>query len=166
MTLSRIIDMWYNDPKWRDTFRTIFYRWKAVDAQNQTMQGITPQAGSRGALLHKLIDDLASTEILTRPLSLDSKGLLLYRFCKRHVPQQAPLVALQWVRNGLSMKKEPAESFIRWDMNGNSPANPLFIKGDPRYKYWYIDIDNIRHWFSFNKEVERVAPCNYITEKI
>lgn len=166
MTLSRIIDMWYNDPKWRDTFRTIFYRWKAVDAQNQTMQGITPQAGSRGALLHKLIDNLASTEILTRPLSLDSKGLLLYRFCKRHVPQQAPLVALQWVRNGLSMKKEPAESFIRWDMNGNSPANPLFIKGDPRYKYWYIDIDNIRHWFSFNKEVERVAPCNYITEKI
>ena len=81
-------------------------------------------------------------------------------------PNNAPLIALQWVRNGLSIKKEPAERFIRWDMNGNGPANPLFIENDPRYKYWYIEIGETRHWFSFNKEVERVAPCNYITEEI
>lgn len=166
MTLSRIIDLWYNDPKWRETFRAIFCCGKAAGTRNRTTPGIVPQDSSSEALLHKLIDELAGTDILTQPLSLESKGLLLYRFCKRQAPQQAPLVALQWVRNGLSMKKEPAESFIRWDMNVNIPENPLFVNGDPRYKYWYIEIGGTRHWFSFNKEVERVAPCNYITETI
>lgn len=146
MTLSKIIDLWYNDPKWRETFREI----------------ITAEKG----VLERLVEDLAGTEILTQPLSLESKGILLYRFCKTHTPEKAPLISLQWVRNGLSIKKEPAERFIRWDMNGNGPANPLFIENDPRYKYWYIEIGETRHWFSFNKEVERVAPCNYITEEI
>lgn len=146
MTLSKIIDLWYNDPKWRETFREIITAEKRV--------------------LERLVEELAGTEILTQPLSLESKGILLYRFCKIHTPEKATLISLQWVRNGLSIKKEPAERFIRWDMNGNGPANPLFIENDPRYKYWYIEIGETRHWFSFNKEVERVAPCNYITEEI
>lgn len=146
MTLSKIIDLWYNDSKWRKTFREI----------------ITAEKG----LLERLVEELAETEILSQPLSLESKGILLYRFCKTHTPDNAPLIALQWVRNGLSIKKEPAERFIRWDMNGNGPANPIFIENDPRYRYWYIEIGDTRHWFSFNKEVERVAPCNYITQEI
>lgn len=182
MALSRIIDLWYNDPKWRETFRTIFCCGKAAEApalaakatpapescqvESHSTPGIAPQAGSRGELLHKLIGELAGTETLTQPLSLESKGLLLYRFCKKNIPEKSPLISLAWVRNGLSIKKEPAERFIRWDMNGNTPANPLFIKGDPRYRYWYIEIGDTRHWFSFNKEVERVAPCNYITQEI
>lgn len=189
MALSRIIDLWYNDPKWRETFRTIFCCGKTAEApalaakatpapeschatpescqaESRTTPGIAPQTGSRGELLHKLIGELAGTETLTQPLSLESKGLLLYRFFKKNIPEKSPLISLAWVRNGLSIKKEPAERFIRWDMNGNTPANPLFIKGDPRYRYWYIEIGDTRHWFSFNKEVERVAPCNYITQEI
>lgn len=146
MTLSKIIDLWYNDPKWKETFREVISADKGV--------------------LETLVEELAEKEILNQPLSLESKGILLYRFCKTHIPEKAQLISLQWVRNGLSIKKEPAEGFIRWDMNGNGPANPLFIEKDPRYKYWYIEIGDTRHWFSFNKEVERVAPCNYTTEDI
>jgi len=102
---------------------------------------------------------------------LENKGLLLYRFCKKHTPQQAPLISLQWVKNGLSMKKEPAENFTKWELGKGANTNPIFVEGDPRYKYYFITISSKNaddttmartHWFAFNKEIERVAPCKYL----
>ncbi len=142
MTLSKILDLWYNDAKWREPFMEIF--------------------SSQQQLLLQLIDELLGTDYITQPLSLENKGLLLYRFCKRYIPEMAPLISLQWVRNGLSIKKEPAENFTKWEMSQGTYSNPLFVEGDPRYKYYYLTLGDIRHWFSFNKEIERVAPCGYV----
>ena len=155
MVISKIIDLWYNDPKWREPFREIF----ALAEPDIYAYGNT-------ALLEKLVQELSGTEYITQPLSLENKGILLYRFCRQHVPHLAPLISLQWVRNGLSIKKEPAENFIKWDIAHGSETNPLFVEGDPRYKYYYIEYNNTRHWFSFNKEIERVAPCGYFEEII
>ena len=145
MTLSKILDLWYNDEKWREPFCAVF----------------APQAN----LLEQLIEELHGTDYITQPLSLENKGILLYRFCCKHVPSLSPLVSLQWVRNGLSIKKEPAEHFVKWDFK-SSLHNPLFVENDPRYKYAYLEYNGVRHWFSFNKEVERVAPCSYFAQKI
>lgn len=144
MTLSKILDLWYNDAKWREPFREIF--------------------SSRQQLLLQLIEELHGTDYITQPLSLENKGLLLYRFCKQHIQEMAPLISLQWVRNGLSIKKEPAENFTKWELNQGTDSNPLFVEGDPRYKYYYLTLGEVRHWFSFNKEIERVAPCGYFVE--
>ena len=141
MTLSRILDLWYNDEKWREPFCAI------------------------APLLEQLIEELNGTDYITQPLSLENKGILLYRFCCKHIPSLAPLVSLQWVRNGLSIKKEPAEMFVKWDFK-SSLENPLFVENDPRYKYAYLEYDGVRHWFSFNKEIERVVPCNYFAQEI
>lgn len=148
MTLSRILDLWYNDSKWQEPFREIF-------SSRQT--------------LSLLIEELHMTDYILQPLSLENKGLLLYRFCMKHVPQKAPLISLQWVKNGLSMKKEPACNFIRWEAqkDGNAPIadNPLLKSGlSPRCKFYHITVDGTRHWFAFNKEIERVAPCGYCAE--
>ena len=157
MTLSKIIDFWYNDAKWREPFKEIFTN---SNGNN-----------SNTLLLEKLIEELNGTEYITQPLSLENKGLLLYRFCKKHTPQQAPLISLQWVKNGLSMKKEPTENFTKWELSQGADTNPLFVEGDPRYKYYYITICSKQadgttkattHWFAFNKEIERVAPCKYL----
>jgi hypothetical protein len=78
----------------------------------------------------------------------------------------APLISLQWLRNGLSVKKEPAENFIKWEMGQGTNSNPLFVEGDPRYKYYYLTLGDVRHWFSFNKEIERIAPCGYLAEEL
>ena len=145
MTLSKIIDLWYNDAKWREPFREIF--------------------SSQKSLMQKLIDELSGTEYMSQPLSLENKGILLYRFCKRHIPDMAPLISLQWVRNGLSIKKEPAENFCKWELSQGAESNPIFVEGDPRYKYYHLTYNGVRHWFSFNKEVVRVAPCSYLAQK-
>ena len=146
MTLSKILDLWYNDAKWREPFREIF--------------------SSRQHLLLQLIEELLGTDYITQPLSLENKGLLLYRFCKRNIPEMAPLISLQWLHNGLSVKKEPAENFIKWEMDQGTNSNPLFVEGDPRYKYYYLTLGDVRHWFSFNKEIERIAPCGYLAEEL
>lgn len=157
MTLSKIIDFWYNDAKWREPFKEIF----ANSSGNS----------SDTLLLEKLIEELNGTEYITQPLSLENKGLLLYRFCKKHIPELAQHISLQWVKNGLSMKKEPAENFTKWELSQDADTNPLFVEGDPRYKYYYITICSKQadgttrattHWFAFNKEIERVAPCKYL----
>lgn len=146
MTLSKILDLWYNDAKWQEVFREIF--------------------SSRQSLLEQLIENLSGTEYVTQPLSLENKGIVLYRFCKQHIPELTPLISLQWVKNGLSMKKEPAENFIKWEMKDGVHTNPLYVENDPRYKYWHITINDTRHWFSFNKEIERIAPCGYFAQNI
>ena len=145
MTLSRTIDLWYNDAKWREPFREIF--------------------ASRQYLMEQLIEELAGTDCITQPLSLENKGILLYRFCKRHIPEMAPLIALQWVKNGLSIKKEPAENFTKWELSEGKETNPLFVEKDPRYKYYRLTYNGVCHWFSFNKEIERTAPCSYIAQQ-
>ena len=146
MVLSRALDLWYNDSRWRNPFRDIF-------------------CGNRQLLL-RLIDYLYDGDLVSQPLSLEGRGLLLYRFCSDFAREMAPCLALQWVKNGLSIKKEPAHAFLKWDINDAKTKNPLLVEGDPRYKYYYLDFCNSRHWFSFNKEIERVAPCSYFSEEL
>ncbi len=146
MTLSKILDLWYNDSKWQSVFREIF--------------------ASRQPLLQQLIEELHGTDYITQPLSLENKGILLYRFCKQHMAQLAPLVSLEWVRNGLSIKKEPAENFCKWELSQGADSNPIFVEGDPRYKYYHLTYNGVRHWFSFNKEIERISPCSYYAQAV
>ena len=146
MTLSKILDLWYNDSKWQSVFREIF--------------------ASRQPLLQQLIEELHGTDYITQPLSLENKGILLYRFCKQHIAQLAPLVSLEWVRNGLSIKKEPAENFCKWELSQGADSNPIFVEGDPRYKYYHLTYNGVRHWFSFNKEIERISPCSYYAQAV
>ena len=128
MTLSKILDLWFNDEKWREPFCKMF-----APAQHVS-------AVSGAPLLDQLIEELHGTDYITQPLSLENKGILLYRFCCKHIPALAPLVSLQWVRNGLSIKKEPAERFVKWDFK-SSLSNPLFVENDPRYKYAYLEYE-------------------------
>ena len=167
MTLSKILDLWYNDSKWQSVFMDVF-----STGNGSCITG--------APLLEQLIEELHGTDYITQPLSLENKGILLYRFCKQHVPELAPLVSLEWVRNSLSIKKEPAENFCKWELSQGTDSNPIFVEGDPRYKYYYITIEHkecssldssqqkrsTRHWFSFNKEIERIAPCGYCAEDI
>lgn len=146
MVLSRILDFWYNDSKWRIPFVRIF-------SQNI-------------GLLMLMIDKLSETDFVSQPLGIEGKGLMLYEFCLEYSPENANYVALQWVRNGLSVKKKPAEKFCKWDIRSSSIANPLLVEGDARYKYFFIEVENRRFWFSFNKEIERIAPCGSCVEEI
>lgn len=146
MVLSKILDFWYNDSRWQDVFKEIVFK--------------------DNSLVEKLIEYLWGTEYISKPLSLESKGILLYRFCKEHAPQNSANIALKWAKIGLSLNKEPGEMFKQWIFKESPIENPVFDQTKVRNKYYYIEINNQRHWFIFNKEIERIAPLTYYIQQL
>ncbi len=139
MTLSRIIDYWYNDSRWRTVFSGIFC--------------------TNRRLLCEFIGELHNTEYITQPLSFESKSLLLYDFVKNHSPEHLFGVSLQWIRNGLSVKKEPAKILTAWNRHVPQHKNPLFDPLNIRVKYYYAVDNNTIYWFSYNNETDRNKPA-------
>ncbi len=138
MVLSKIIDFWYNDIKWQKTFTSIFKQ--------------SPY------LMETLIEKLHNTEYVTQPLSFESKSLLLYNFIKEHHPDKLFEISLQWINNGLSLKKEPANILKNWVPNNIEIENPIYIENDTRVKYFYAENQHKKYWFAFNPSLERNKP--------
>lgn len=146
MVLSRIIDYWYNDPRWRTVFCSVFQQKKE--------------------LLRQFTDTLSGTEIMTQPLSFESRSLLLYDFCKQYAREELFSVSLQWIRNGLSLKKEPASLLTAWNPRVSQPENPLFDPRNPRIKYYYTVHKELIYWFSYDNETERNKPAKELAKQL
>lgn len=146
MVLSKMLDFWYNDARWRDLFKTIFR--------------------NRQDLLETLVGELEETEFIIQPVSFESKSLLLYHFCKKHVPEMLFATSLQWVRNGLSIKKEPAAILHAWNPKDIDLYNPLLEPENPRLKYYYACREDLIYWFSYDNETDRNKPSKELVKRI
>jgi hypothetical protein len=143
MVLSKILDYWYNDFRWQEVFVRIFSN-KVEDLIN-------------------FVEYLDSqvTDFMIQPLSFENKGILLYRYCKEFHSDFIKNISLEWVKNGLSLKKEPAENVILWDFKSEI-SNPILNTNNVRDKYFFLEVEGVIHWFAFNKEINRTSPYNYI----
>ncbi len=155
MILSKILESWYNDPRWRKIFREIVLEYPDF--------------------LRELTEFLSGTGFLTRLYSFESKSELLYDYCKTRYPSVLGALSAGWVLNGLSLKKEPAAILRPWisrcpenashynpeEPECPLPDNPLSRKADGRYRYYYIIENENIHWFCFNKEIDRRRPVEY-----
>ena len=147
MVLSKIIDWWYNDARWREPFTIVF-----KDSYE---------------LLEKLMGELYNSDYLSQPISFESKSMLLYSFVKEHAPEHLFNISLQWIRNGLSAKKEPGNILNSWNIRESSLENPIYNKEAVRVKYFYAQNGVNTHWFAFNTELDRNKPIKeYIIGKL
>lgn len=138
MALSKIIDWWYNDQRWREPFTSTF-----KDSY---------------ALLERFIEELYNSQYLTQTLSFESKSTILYEFVKEHAPESLFNISLQWIRNGLSAKKEPGKILQNWNIKSSNIDNPIYEKNAVRLKYFYAKNGSDIHWFAFNTELDRNKP--------
>ncbi|MEG0517658.1 MAG: DUF4080 domain-containing protein [Bacteroidales bacterium] len=146
MVLSRILEYWYNDARWRTAFTLIFSKQKEM--------------------LLKLIDQLYPGDFLIQPMSFESKSMLLYQFCKTYYPDNLFTISLQWIRNGLSVKKEPANILTAWNSKTPQYENPLFNKNNYQIKYYYAIHNGLIYWFSFNNETSRNTPSQELVKTL
>lgn len=146
MVLSKILDFWYNDSRWRPLFREVFHQ--------------------RRELLEQLIGELEESDYLIQPVSFESKSLLLYQFCKKHAPEHLFSISIQWIRNGLSIKKEPAFILQNWNGRDKHPENPLFSPENSRLKYYYAVRGDLIYWFSYDHETNRNKPAKELVKKL
>ena len=74
-------------------------------------------------------------------------------------------VSLGWIANGLSIKKEPASGLKMWHYGDSDVTNPLFDENNSYKTYHYIDYENVRHWFAYDKSADRHKPVAHYKEK-
>ena len=140
--LSKILDNWYNSKEWCDSFAKI-------SNANETFE-------------EQFTESLLSTDFLIQPMSLESKGLTLYNFCKQFYPEYLDYICLDWIKCGLSLKKEPAQKAKIWKIGNESIKNPILDASNRDISYLYYRIENAIHWFSYDKSKNRTKPTNHI----
>ena len=84
--LSRLIDGFYNAPPWQEITRRLI-----VEASE---------------FLHRFLDYLIRIGVIDQPMSLERRGILLYKFCKENYPTYETDMTLAWIEAGMSLKKE------------------------------------------------------------
>ena len=146
MVISKMIDYWYNDEAWRTVFGEI----------------VTKECN----FIHKFTEHLFSTAFMEHTYSFEGKSNILYQFCKKEYPQYLINITLGWIKNGLSIKKEPAGDLKMWHFNNSTIANPVFQEDNVYNSYYYLDFKDERHWFVFNKHILRDKPVTYFKEII
>ncbi len=143
--LSKILEYWYNDKRWMNCFR------KAVSADEN--------------FLSLLLEELEKSPFYETLHSFESKSTILYDFCCSHYPQLCDEISLNWIRCGLSLKKEPANKLRMWHFNDKQTINPIFDSNERLNIYYYFDYEDLRYWFAFNRSKERNMPTKEYTEK-
>lgn len=140
MQLSSALDAWYNGI-WRDVIQKMF------DAYSDAPE--------------KIISYLNANEINLKSLSKESKGLILFDFISLHYPSLILFMAINWIIEGLSLKKGPGLLAESWNTSKKDINNPLFDSSNPHLKYYYIDNDkNNTYWFAFDKRINRTKPVS------
>lgn len=92
MQLSRLLDNYYNTSAWRNITRMMILK--------------------ETNFLEQFLSYLTENNVIDQPLSLESRGLYLYDFCKKYYPLYANEITVAWVEAGMSLKKKPAEHIL------------------------------------------------------
>ncbi|EKD31333.1 MAG: hypothetical protein ACD_77C00346G0040 [uncultured bacterium] len=144
--LSRLTDIWYNNPKWQ-----LFLR-KNVKLDNEFLE----------KFLHYNIENHS----LNQTMSLDNSGLILYEFCEKYYFNSLGDLTEAWVIAGLSLKKKPATGVKKWKYGRDTAlVNPLLINFNTKNTYYYLECSDKIIWFEFENTIRGAVPSKSVTVK-
>ncbi|MFI3322615.1 MAG: DUF4080 domain-containing protein [Rikenellaceae bacterium] len=86
--LSKMVDKFYNAKGWQKVTQ------KLINENDD--------------FLTVFLEYLIERDMLEKPLSLEKRGTLLYQFCKEKYPSYCDYVSLEWIKNGLSLRRVEA----------------------------------------------------------
>lgn len=137
MSLSRMLDFYYNAPAWRKVFRKMIL----------SGCGCTASVPGNGGFLESFLDYLISLDVISMPLSLERRGIILYEFCRLSYPEFSDAVSIAWIEAGMSLKKSPAGNVVRVknlsgfvEKNGlhDVSANVLYGSPEDNLRYYWL----------------------------
>ena len=139
--LSRLLDAFYNTPAW----------------QSLTRELIIKEEG----FLHHFLEYLTEANLIDQPMSLEKRGLVLYEYCRKYLPNYQIKASIAWIEAGMSLKKQPAERVKT--KHQTPPEHWKVIQGNyhERLKLCFLptDTDCIHgYWFGFETEVQKTTP--------
>ena len=145
MEISRMIDFYYNAPAWQETARMLI--------QNDE-RFITDFTGY-----------LREAMVLDSPLSQERRGILLYDYIKKHLPNKVTDVSIAWIQAGHSLKKEPAGEIVKVkDLDGylaehKAQMNIRYGAADPSHRYFLLTSGDKKFIFGYDSQVHHPEPA-------
>ncbi|MEG1649191.1 MAG: DUF4080 domain-containing protein [Rikenellaceae bacterium] len=129
--LSKFLDKFYNAKGWQDVTRQL------INENNE--------------FLDNFLSFMIDTELLEQPLSLEKRGSLLYNYCKVNHPNYLQSISLQWIKNGMSLKREEAGGVTK------ATELPAHITAE-RSMHYYILQGEKRYIIGFDRSKEHSTP--------
>lgn len=139
--LSRLLDGFYNAKPWQEMTRRLI-----VEEYD---------------FLHRFLDFLIRIGVIDQPMSLERRGILLYKFCKENYPRYETDMTLAWIEAGMSLKKEPAYRIRtkhvlpsdHWDVLYGTYHESLRLCTLPP-----AEGESTTYWFGFEPESQQTKP--------
>lgn len=129
-SLSIAIDHYYNRAEWRDLLRIIALK------EDKFLPQLAQWLLDRG---------------IKKSLSSERRGELLWNFCKESFPSYLQLVEVRWLELGFSFNKGPGKLSKIWKPH-HSIKNPIWDSSTAENNYRYINYNDRRHWFLYNRK--------------
>ena len=139
--LSRLLDAFYNTPAWQALTRELILKEKGF--------------------LHHFLNHLTEANLIDQPMSLEKRGLVLYEYCKKYLPNYQLQASIAWIEAGMSLKKRPAERIKT--KHQTPPEHWTVLQGNyhERLKLCFLPTDsnnNHGYWFGFETETQTILP--------
>ena len=139
--LSRLLDAFYNTPAWQGLTR------KLILNENN--------------FLHHFLDYLTDANLIDQPMSLEKRGLVLYEYCKKYLPDYQIQASIAWIEAGMSLKKQPAEKVKT--KHQTPPEHWKILQGNyhERLRLCFLptDPENLHgYWFGFETGTQKITP--------
>ncbi|MFR9504342.1 MAG: DUF4080 domain-containing protein [Rikenellaceae bacterium] len=131
--LSKLVDKFYNAKGWQEVTRKII--------------------NENDNFLPTLLNYLAATDILEKPLSLEKRGSLLYHFCKDHLDNRyTDMISIAWIENGMSLRKEEAGNITK------AKTLPEGVERQNNVHYYLWQGDKKSYIFAFDRSKDHSSP--------
>jgi len=144
MHISRMVDLYYNSDAWQDVTRSLIRK-------------------DSGFIL-KYTEYLKNTMVLDSPVSLERRGMILYEYCRKHLPESLSDVSEAWIQAGFSLKKEPAGNTIRikhpeqyLEENGLRMSIE-YGQASPSHRYYLFTEGNRLVLFGYDSQTHHPSP--------
>ena len=139
--LSRLLDAFYNTSAWQALTRELILK--------------------ENGFLNHFLNHLTAANLIDQPMSLEKRGLVLYEYCKKYLPNYQLQASIAWIEAGMSLKKQPAERVKT--KHQTPPEHWTVLQGNyhERLKLCFLPTDsenNHGYWLGFETETQKVLP--------
>ncbi len=137
--LSRVIDLYYNCEVWRESFSELI----AADSN----------------FLREITAHLTAIELIDTPLSQERRGEILYNYTSEKYHDMLYLVAVGWLKAGLSLKKGAGALAIQC---GVDDAPQELRVGGVSARVYCIELNGRQIWFCVDRAQSLTTPIDIL----
>ena len=141
MTLSRILDIYYNHSPWQDFFSSMI---KKED-------GLT-----KAFTLY-----FSTNNLMGESFSLERQGSILYKFIKENYPDHINKLKIEWILIGLSPQKLEGLRFEKFVDDGLNKIKIIKGSTTTNMRFHFTELDNCFHVFGFDRSIVQNKPIYY-----